>query len=203
MGMLRHLIRDLLKELGEDPSREGLLKTPERVEQALKYLTSGYGKKPEEVLNGAVFEADYDQMVLVKDIDVYSVCEHHILPFFGKCHIAYLPDGWIVGLSKLARLVELYSRRLQVQERLTAQIADAIQETLKPKGVAVLIEARHLCMMIRGVEKENAEVLTSAMRGCFLEQPDRRLEFLQLIGYGGGTKAGAVEPAEPLPIAEE
>lgn len=193
--MLRKLVRELLKELGEDPSREGLLKTPERVERALKDLTSGYGKDVKEVLNGAVFHADYEQMVLVKDIDVYSLCEHHLLPFVGRCHIAYIPDGRIVGLSKLARLVELYSRRLQVQERLTAQIAEAVQEALRPKGVAVVIEAQHLCMMMRGVEKQNSKALTSAMYGVFLD-PELRREFLQLIGRGEAGKSLTRAPEE-------
>jgi GTP cyclohydrolase I len=179
--MIEHLVRDLLKELGEDPYREGLVKTPERMAQALRYLTSGYGKTVPEVLNGAVFNEPYDQMVVVKDIELYSLCEHHLLPFFGKAHIAYLPAGKIVGLSKLARLVEMFARRLQVQERLTTQIAEALQQALQPAGVAVVIEAFHFCMMMRGVEKQNSQAITSCMLGAFRECQETREEFLQLI----------------------
>ncbi len=179
--MMEPLIRDLLKELGEDPYREGLLKTPERVANAYAFLTSGYGKTVEEVLNGAIFTESYDEMVVVKDIEVYSLCEHHLLPFFGKAHIAYLPAGKIVGLSKLARLVEMFARRLQVQERLTTQIAEAIQEALQPAGVAVVIEAAHFCMMMRGVEKQNSKAITSCMLGAFRDRQASREEFLQLI----------------------
>lgn len=182
---LEHLIRDLLKELGEDPLQEGLLKTPERVAQALRYLTSGYGKDLKEIVNEAIFVEDYDEMVVVKDIDFFSLCDHHLLPFFGKCHIAYIPDKRILGLSKLARVVELYSRRLQIQERLTTQIAQTLQEILQPKGVGVVIEALHLCMMMRGVEKQNSKAVTSAMLGAFRERSETRAEFLELIRARG------------------
>ncbi|MDE2059742.1 MAG: GTP cyclohydrolase I FolE, partial [candidate division NC10 bacterium] len=158
--MIERLVRDLLKEIGEDPDREGLVKTPERVERMYAFLTSGYDKRVDEVLNEAVFQDNYDEIVLVRDIDFFSLCEHHLLPFFGKCHVGYLPDGRIVGLSKLVRLVEMYSRRLQVQERLTSQIANALLEALRPRGVAVVMEAYHLCMMMRGVEKQNCKAVT-------------------------------------------
>jgi GTP cyclohydrolase I len=180
--MIEQLIQDLLKELGEDPFREGLDKTPERVAESLGYLTSGYGKTVAGVLNGAVFTEPYDEMVVVKDIEVYSLCEHHLLPFFGKAHIAYLPAGKIVGLSKLARLVEMFARRLQVQERLTTQIAEALQEALQPAGVGVVIEAAHFCMMMRGVEKQNSQAITSCMLGAFRDCRETREEFLHLIG---------------------
>jgi GTP cyclohydrolase IA len=179
--MIQPLIADLLKEIGEDPHREGLLKTPERVASAYAYLTSGSRRTVEEVLNEAVFTEDYDEMVVVKDIEVYSLCEHHLLPFFGKAHIAYLPAGKIVGLSKLARLVDMFARRLQVQERLTTQIAGALQEALQPTGVAVVIEASHFCMMMRGVEKQNSKAITSCMLGAFRDSRMTREEFLQLI----------------------
>jgi GTP cyclohydrolase I len=179
--MLQSLIRDLLKELGEDPHREGLRATPERVERALRFLTSGYGQDVAEVLNGAIFTQPYDEMVLVKDIELYSLCEHHLLPFFGKCHVAYIPNGKIVGLSKIPRLVEVFARRLQVQERLTCQIADALMEVLQPQGVAVVVEAFHLCMMMRGVEKQQSRAVTSAMRGAFREQLATRTELMQLL----------------------
>jgi len=179
--MVQSLIRDLLKELGEDPHREGLLATPERVERALRFLTSGYAQDVKEVLNGAVFTQAYDEMVLVKDIELYSLCEHHLLPFFGKCHVAYIPNGKIVGLSKIPRLVEVFARRLQVQERLTGQIADALMEVLQPQGVAVIVEAVHLCMMMRGVEKQHSRAVTSAMLGAFRDNPATRNELMQLI----------------------
>ena len=179
--MLQSLIRDLLKEVGEDPYREGLRATPERVERALRFLTSGYGQDVAEVLNGAIFTQAYDEMVLVKDIELYSLCEHHLLPFFGKCHVAYIPNGKIVGLSKIPRLVEVFARRLQVQERLTCQIADALMEVLQPQGVGVVIEAFHLCMMMRGVEKQQSRAVTSAMRGAFREQLATRTELMQLL----------------------
>ena len=178
---IQPLIRDLLKELGEDPYREGLVKTPERVEKAWEYLTSGYRKDLSEILNGAVFAEQYDEMVLVKDIDIYSTCEHHLLPFYGKAHVAYLPKNTILGLSKVVRVVEMFSRRLQVQERLTCQIADTLMEALEPRGVAVVIEAYHLCMMMRGVEKQNSRAVTSRMLGLFRDCPMTRNEFLQLI----------------------
>ncbi len=179
--MLQSLIRDLLKELGEDPHREGLRATPERVARALGFLTSGYAQDVKEVLNGAVFTQAYDEMVLVKDIELYSLCEHHLLPFFGKCHVAYIPNGKIVGLSKIPRLVEVFARRLQVQERLTCQIADALMEVLQPQGVAVVVEAVHLCMMMRGVEKQQSRAVTSAMLGAFRDNPATRNELMQLI----------------------
>ncbi len=179
--MMQSLIRDLLKEMGEDPHREGLRATPERVERALRFLTSGYRQDVREVLNGAIFTQPYDEMVLVKDIELYSLCEHHLLPFFGKCHVAYIPNGKIVGLSKIPRLVEVFARRLQVQERLTCQIADALMEVLQPQGVAVVIEAFHLCMMMRGVEKQQSRAVTSAMLGAFREQLATRTELMQLI----------------------
>jgi GTP cyclohydrolase I len=182
--MMEPLVRDLLKELGEDPYREGLQKTPERVAKALAYLTSGYGKTVDEILNDAIFTEPYDEMVVVKDIEVYSLCEHHLLPFFGKAHIAYLPAGRIVGLSKLARLVDMFARRLQVQERLTTQVAEALQEALKPAGVGVVIEAAHFCMMMRGVEKQNSMAVTSCMLGAFRDSHNTREEFLELIHPG-------------------
>lgn len=179
--MIEPLVRDLLKELGEEPYREGLTKTPERVAKALRFLTSGYGRTVSEVLNGAIFSEPYDAMVVVKDIELYSLCEHHLLPFFGKVHIGYLPAGKIVGLSKLARLVEMFARRLQVQERLTTQIAEALQQALQPAGVGVVIEAYHFCMMMRGVEKQNSKAITSCMLGAFRDRQETREEFLQLI----------------------
>lgn len=178
---MRKLIEQLLKELGEDPKREGLLKTPDRVEKALRFFTKGYQQEPEEVLNNALFTEDYDEMVIVKDIDLFSMCEHHMLPFFGKCHVAYIPHNKIVGLSKIVRLVEVFSRRLQVQERLTSQIADTIFKTLKPYGVGVVIEAQHLCMMMRGVEKQNSIAITSSMLGNFRSNVETRMEFMDLI----------------------
>jgi GTP cyclohydrolase I len=171
----------ILKLLGEDPDREGLLKTPERVAKALSFLTRGYSSDPEEILRSAIFKEEYRQMVIVKDIDIYSMCEHHMLPFHGKAHVAYIPDGYITGLSKIARVVETYAARLQVQERLTTQIRNCIQENLKPLGVAVVIEAQHMCMQIRGVQKQNSVTTTSAFTGCFLSNLNTREEFMQLI----------------------
>jgi GTP cyclohydrolase IA len=182
---MRGLIVDLLRKIGEDPEREGLEKTPARVEKTLRFLTSGYHQNAKEVLNGAFYSEAYDEMILVKDIDLYSLCEHHMLPFFGKCHVAYLPDKKVVGISKIARLVEIYSRRLQIQERLTSQIAEAIIEHLQPLGVAVLIEARHLCMIMRGVQKQDSMAITRAMLGKFKEDPRIRMEFMSLIGHNG------------------
>jgi GTP cyclohydrolase IA len=184
--MMERLIYDLLKELGEDPQREGLERTPARVAKALQYLTSGYGQDVSEVLNDALFTEEYDEMVVVKDIDFYSLCEHHLLPFFGKCHIAYMPSNKIVGLSKMPRLVEMFSRRLQVQERLTTQIAQTIDEVLQPRGVAVVMEALHMCMLMRGVEKQNSKAVTSAMLGAFRERPETRAEFMELIKSRSG-----------------
>jgi GTP cyclohydrolase I len=184
--MLERIIRDLLKEIGEDPGREGLEKTPARVAKAWEYLTKGYRERVEDVLNEALFTEEYDEMVVVKDIDLFSTCEHHMLPFFGKCHIAYMPSNRIVGLSKIARLVEMYARRLQVQERLTTQIAQTINEVLRPRGVAVVIEALHMCMLMRGVEKQNSKAVTSAMLGAFRDRPETRAEFLELIKSRGG-----------------
>ena len=174
------LIRQLLVELGEDPDREGLLKTPERVARSLAWLTRGYETDVRDVIGDAVFEEEHESMVMVRDIELYSMCEHHMLPFFGKAHIAYIPDGRIVGLSKLPRVVEVFARRLQVQERLTEEIARAIEEVLHPKGVGVVIEAAHLCMMMRGVEKQNSKTITSALRGVFRDCPMTRDEFLRL-----------------------
>jgi len=171
----------VLELIGEDPTREGLLKTPERVAKAMQFLTQGYEVEATEILKSAMFLEDYSQMVLVKEIEFYSLCEHHLLPFFGKAHIAYIPDGQIVGLSKLPRIVDVFSRRLQVQERLTNEIRDCIQNTLKPKGVAVVMEARHLCMQMRGVEKQSSLTTTSAFSGAFLESEKTRLEFMNLI----------------------
>lgn len=171
----------ILKLLGEDPDREGLLKTPERVAKALSFLTRGYQSDPEEILRSAIFKEEYRQMVIVKDIDIYSMCEHHMLPFHGKAHVAYIPDGYITGLSKVARVVETYAARLQVQERLTTQIRNCIQDNLKPLGVAVVIEAQHMCMQIRGVQKQNSVTTTSAFTGCFLSNLNTREEFIHLI----------------------
>jgi len=175
------LVRKIIVQLGEDPNREGLAKTPERFEKALRFLTKGYAQDQAKILNGAMYSVCYDQMVLVKDIEVYSLCEHHMLPFFGKCHVAYIPNKKVVGLSKIARLVNMYARRLQIQERLTSQIARAIEENLKPQGVGVIVEARHLCMVMRGVEKQNSTATTSAMLGAFRENKQTRDEFLSLI----------------------
>ncbi|HYJ79450.1 MAG TPA: GTP cyclohydrolase I FolE [Longimicrobiaceae bacterium] len=175
------LVRELLVELGEDPGRGGLLRTPERVEKSLRWLTRGYELSVEDAIRGAVFEEDHHNMVIVRDIEMYSLCEHHLLPFFGKVHIAYIPNGRIVGLSKLPRVVEVFARRLQVQERMTEQIASAIMEVLAPEGVAVVVEAAHLCMMMRGVEKQNSKTITSAMKGVFLEEMATREEFLRLV----------------------
>ena len=184
--MIERLIHDLLKEIGEDPTREGLEKTPARVAKAWEYFTSGYKQDVHEVLNEALFTEEYDEMVVVKDIDLYSICEHHLLPFVGKCHIAYMPSRKIVGLSKLPRLVEMFARRLQVQERLTTQIAHTLNEVLQPRGVAVVIEAIHMCMLMRGVEKQNSKAVTSAMLGAFRDNAETRAEFMELIRARGG-----------------
>ena len=178
---MQDIIRQLLAKLGEDPSREGLLDTPKRAEKAFKFLTSGYTADVDTVLNNALFTVDYNEMVIVKDIDFYSLCEHHLLPFFGRCHIAYIPNGKVIGLSKIPRLVEIFARRLQIQERMTSQIAETIREKIKPLGVAVVLEATHLCMAMRGVEKQNAFAITSAMLGGFQHDARTRMEFLELI----------------------
>ncbi|HAC04287.1 MAG TPA: GTP cyclohydrolase I FolE [Gemmatimonadetes bacterium] len=174
------LVAEMIRRLGEDPEREGMLKTPSRVAKSLSFLTKGYSETPDDIIGDALFEDCHRNMVLVKDIEVYSLCEHHMLPFFGKAHVAYIPDGRILGISKLARLVEVYARRFQVQERLTEQVAEAVWDTAKPLGVAVVVEAYHLCMMMRGVQKQNSKTITSAMRGTFLDDPRTRDEFLRL-----------------------
>jgi len=178
---MQELIRNLLAEMGEDPTREGLLDTPARVERAYRFLTSGYGADIDQVLNNALFTVDYNEMVIVKDVDFYSLCEHHLLPFFGKCHVAYIPRTKVIGLSKVPRVVDVFARRLQVQERLTNQIAQTINEKIAPLGVAVVMEATHLCMSMRGVEKQNSFAVTSAMLGAFRDNARTRMEFLELI----------------------
>ncbi|MHC4607952.1 MAG: GTP cyclohydrolase I FolE [Planctomycetota bacterium] len=183
LGISDH-VREMLRLLGENPGRRGLRRTPVRVEEAFRHFTKGYAMKPEDILRDAVFDSDYDEMVIIKDIDFYSLCEHHLLPFFGKCHVAYLPSRRVVGLSKIPRLVEVFSRRLQVQERLTTQIARTIKQKLRPKGVGVVMEAFHLCVMMRGVEKQNAHMITSSMLGRFRTDPKTREEFLELIKRG-------------------
>jgi GTP cyclohydrolase I len=174
-------VRHILEEIGEDPTRDGLQKTPQRVDRALRYLTSGYRMDANQVLNGALFDVAYDEMVIVKDIEVFSLCEHHLLPFFGKCHVAYIPDGKVIGLSKIPRLVDMFARRLQVQERLTMQVAETINSSIRPKGVAVVMEAQHLCMIMRGVEKQNSIAVTSSMLGAFKDHQNTRNEFLNLV----------------------
>jgi GTP cyclohydrolase I len=180
------IYRELLGRWGEDSTREGLLATPGRVEKAMAHLTKGYDEDPNKILRGALFDEDYDEMVIVKDIEMFSLCEHHMLPFFGKVHVAYIPKGKVIGLSKIPRLVEVFSRRLQIQERLTRQIADAIQNAIQPQGVGVVIEARHLCMMMRGIEKQHSSTVTSAMVGCF-RQKETRTEFLSLVRQTGSS----------------
>src|SRR6188768_1966601 len=177
---IAHHVREMIRGLGEDVEREGLVKTPERVEAAMKFLTRGYGQTVDDVIGDAVFEESHEDMIMVRDIELYSLCEHHLLPFFGKAHIAYIPSGRILGLSKLPRLVEVFARRLQVQERLTGEIAEAVQEVLAPRGVGVVIEAMHLCMMMRGVEKQNSKTITSALIGSFRDDAKTRDEFLRL-----------------------
>ena len=178
---MQELYRELLTRIGEDPERDGLVKTPERMAKAMEFLTHGYKMNVQEVLHGALFDVDYDEMVIVKDVEFFSMCEHHMLPFFGKVHVAYIPQGKVIGLSKIARLVDVFARRLQVQERMTRQIADAIEETIAPQGVGVIVEAQHLCMMMRGVEKQHSSTVTSAMLGVFKEQMQTRTEFLSLV----------------------
>ena len=175
------LMKEILLRLGEDPAREGLLNTPARVHKAFEFLTKGYKEDPEALLKNALFTVDYDEMVIVKDVEMFSLCEHHMLPFFGKVHVAYIPNGKVIGLSKIPRLIETFSRRLQIQERLTTQVAETIQKVIQPQGVGVVIEARHLCMMMRGVEKQHSAAVTSSMLGCFREEQETRQEFLSLI----------------------
>src|SRR5688500_2687062 len=197
---MQETVRKLLTELGEDPEREGLKNTPRRVEKAMKFLTSGYQADVDAIINDALFTVDYSEMVIVKDIDFYSLCEHHLLPFFGKCHIAYIPNGKVIGLSKIPRLVDVFARRLQLQERLTSQIAQTIREKVQPMGVAVVIEGTHLCMSMRGVEKQNSFAVTSAMHGIFRDNARTRMEFLELIrrpgiGRGNDVLDGAARQA--------
>ena len=177
------LISALLKELGEDPGRDGLLRTPERVARAMRFFTEGYSRNPAEEINGALFDVEYDEMVLVREIDFYSLCEHHMVPFFGRVHVAYIPEKKVIGLSKIPRLVEIFARRLQVQERLTMQIAQTLIEILQPKGVGVVVEAKHLCMMMRGVQKQNSSAITSSLRGVFQSDPKTRAEFMGLLRH--------------------
>jgi GTP cyclohydrolase I len=199
---MQELVRQLLVELGEDPSREGLLDTPKRVEKALRFLTSGYTADVDTVLNNAMFTVDYNEMVIVKDIDFYSLCEHHLLPFFGRCHIAYIPNGKVIGLSKIPRLVEIFARRLQIQERMTSEIAETIRQKIKPLGVAVVLEATHLCMAMRGVEKQNSYAITSAMLGGFQNDARTRMEFLELIRrpdlQSRGSQCHGIPPASSV-----
>ncbi len=193
---MQDLVSRILTELGEDPAREGLLRTPARVEQSLRFLTSGYREDIDQVINGALFTVDYSEMVIVKDIDFYSLCEHHLLPFFGKCHVAYLPQGQVIGLSKIPRIVDMFARRLQVQERLTNEIAETIQAKINPLGVAVVMEGTHLCMAMRGVEKQNSFCVTSAMLGGFRKDARTRSEFLELIKH----KSALPTAASSLPV---
>ncbi len=199
---MQDAIRKLLTDLGEDPDREGLRDTPKRVEKAYRFLTSGYDADIDKVLNNALFTVDYNEMVIVKDIDFYSLCEHHLLPFFGKCHVAYIPSNKVIGLSKIPRLVDVFARRLQVQERLTKQIADTIRDKIAPLGVAVVVEATHLCMSMRGVEKQNSFAVTSAMQGAFRDNARTRMEFLELIKLRS-ARPGLREPAGYACVAEE
>lgn len=182
-----NLVREMLVRLGEDPTREGLVRTPERVHHAFQFLTKGYQQDPDTMLKEALFTVSYDEMVIVKDVEVFSLCEHHMLPFFGKVHVAYIPNGKVIGLSKIPRLIEIFSRRLQIQERLTTQIAETIQKAIQPQGVGVVIEARHLCMMMRGVEKQHSSAVTSSMLGCFRDEQETRTEFLSLINHRNGS----------------
>ncbi len=191
---LQDAVQALLTEVGEDHTREGLARTPERVAKAMRFLTSGYQTDLETVINDALFSVDYNEMVIVKDIDFYSLCEHHLLPFFGKCHVAYLPQGRVIGLSKIPRLVEMFSRRLQVQERLTSQIAETLSDVLNPRGVGVVVEATHLCMLMRGVQKQNCFAVTSSMQGGFRTDARTRMEFLELLKLHGGMRT-VLDPA--------
>jgi GTP cyclohydrolase I len=184
---LAELTREMLIRLGEDPEREGLGRTPERMAQALEFLTKGYQEDPQEILKGALFTEEYDEMVIVKDVEMFSLCEHHLLPFFGKVHVAYIPNGKVIGLSKIPRLIDIFARRLQVQERLTMQIAECIQQAIAPEGVGVVVEARHLCMMMRGVEKQHSSAVTSSMLGAFRNEENTRQEFLSLIRARNGN----------------
>src|SRR5215203_629970 len=193
---MQQIIRQLLSEIGEDASREGLLDTPKRVEKSLRFLTGGYQADVDAVLNNALFTVDYNEMVIVKDIDFYSLCEHHLLPFFGKCHVAYIPRTKVIGLSKIPRLVDVFSRRLQVQERLTSQIADTIRDKIAPLGVAVVVEASHLCMSMRGVQKQNSLAVTSAMHGAFRNNARTRMEFLELIKLRSSSRGMTAEAIE-------
>ncbi len=181
MESLENIIKKLLIQIGENPDRIGLKETPRRVAEAWKYFTSGYKEDPKKIIRSAIFEEEYDEMIIIKDVDLFSICEHHLLPFIGKCHIAYIPNKKIIGLSKIVRVVELYCKRLQIQERLTNEIATALWEELKPKGVGVVIEALHLCMIMRGVEKDNSKAITSIMLGCFRDKAETRMEFISLI----------------------
>lgn len=199
---MQALIRQLLADLGEDPSREGLVDTPKRVEMAMKFLTSGYRADVDKVLNNALFTVDYSEMVIVKDIDFFSLCEHHLLPFFGKCHVAYIPSNRVIGLSKIPRLVDVFSRRLQVQERLTNEIARTIEEKIEPLGVAVVMEATHLCMAMRGVEKQRSYAVTSAMLGAFRNSSRTRMEFLELINQRGAITGAAMPVTNFRPVEE-
>lgn len=184
---LSELYSQILKRIGENPNRQGLIKTPGRTARAMKFMTQGYLLSVEEVVKDAIFDVEYDEMLLVKDIEFYSLCEHHLLPFFGKCHVAYIPVDKIIGLSKIPRIVDMFSRRLQVQERLTTQIANALQDILKPRGVAVVMEAQHLCMMIRGVQKQNAKAISSSLLGIFRDKPETRAEFMSLLDISSQT----------------
>jgi GTP cyclohydrolase I len=198
---MQELITRLLMELGEDPSREGLVRTPKRVAEALRFLTSGYGADVDDVLNGALFSVDYSEMVIVRDIDFYSLCEHHLLPFFGRCHVAYIPNGRVIGLSKIPRLVEIFARRLQLQERMTNQIAETIRTKVNPLGVAVVCEGTHLCMAMRGVEKQNSYTITSAMVGAFRDNARTRMEFLELLKHRGTAGSLGIPAATPAGVS--
>jgi GTP cyclohydrolase I len=200
---MQDIIRQLLARLGEDPSRDGLLDTPKRVEKSLRFLTSGYEADIDAMLNNALFAVDYNEMVIVKDIDFYSLCEHHLLPFFGRCHVAYIPQGRVLGLSKIPRLVEIFSRRLQVQERLTKQIAETLRDKVQPLGVAVVLESTHLCMSMRGVEKQNSIAVTSAMLGVFHKDARTRMEFLELIRRPGMADRAVGAPLAGIPCGAE